>query len=161
MSDKANQSQPIAVVHPKKWVRIAFTLSPLLVAALGYLIDGFVDSLVKDWMKQQHAIDPAGTPGRIAAALAGILGFVFLVSLSLTAYLWVLAFRTYRNERYPHRGMPIVSVTKVQRGRAAIREAYKMAAFGCAFIALYVFVVVSLFNIFPEMRLLLLSILWP
>jgi hypothetical protein len=147
-----------SVLQPKKWVRIAFTLAPLFVAAIGYLIDGVVDSIVKDWIKQQHAIDPAGTPWRIGAALAGMLGFVFLVSLSLTAYLWVLAFRTYRNELYPPRGMPIISVTKVLRGRAAIREAYKLAAFGSTFIALYVFVVASLFRIFPSMGALLLSV---
>jgi len=145
-------------LHPKKWVAIVVTLLPVLGIACGYAFDNYILPPLKDWLAQRNTLDPSGTPFRNAVFLATPLALMTAASLGITGYFWLIAARIFRTKEFPPRGYPILAKTTVLQGRIAIRKAYQFIFFGLLSIALFGYVLWSVFTLFPEIINLLRSL---
>lgn len=73
-----------------------------------------------------------------------------LSGLVLMAYFWLMAYRIFHTQKFPPRGYPIISKTNVLGGRPAIRKAIEFFLYGILSITVSIYVIWSVFEIFPE-----------
>lgn len=147
---RATSLDASSVLLPKRWVQIAFGAFPFLGLVLVYLIDNHGWPYLVEWLSKMHEIDPAGSPRRHALVLASLLGSMALSGLALMAYFWLMAYRIFHTKKFPPRGYPIISKTHVLGGRPAIRKVIEFFLYGILAIAISIYVIWSVFEIFPE-----------
>lgn len=107
------------------------------------------------WLSEQDKISPAGAPLRHAILLASLFGGMVVPAFAITSYFWLMSFRIFRFQSFPPRGYLITSITPVIHGSLAHRKGVELLLYGVLAISMTVWVIWSVFNIFPEIALIL------
>lgn len=144
---------PTEFVRPRKVVLLVGAGLVTLAVATGFVWEGWAFPAIKSWVAS--APTNAAREERFALILAGLLATVVACSVALAAWFWVMSARISRHSVFPPAGYPLLVKTAIVRGPAAVRQARVHAVLGALVIALCIYVLASLFMIFP-----LAAVLW-
>ena len=140
---------------PNKWVVFAVRALPIGAIAIGYLFDTLALPYLQIWWRQQNEMDPSAAPLRYSIILAILLALPAASAFATTTYLWLMAYRIFLTKTFPPRGYLILAKTAVLEGRTALKKAYGLLFFGALPIAIAMYVIWSVFAIFPDIKTLL------
>jgi hypothetical protein len=151
--NEPSSTASVEVVQPRKAVLVAVAGLIVVAFAVDFAWDSWAFPGIKSWI----AAAPTNTAReeRFAVVIAGILGTLIVFSVLLAAWLWVMSARTFRHSSFPPAGYPVLFKTAVVRGAPAVRQARVHALLGAAVIAVCIYILFSLFRIFP-----LAAVLW-
>jgi hypothetical protein len=142
----------VEFVRPRKALPLVVAGLLALAVAMGLVWERWAFPAIKSWVAS--ATTTAAREERFALVLAGILAIVVACSVAVAAWFWVMSARIFRQSVFPPAGYPVLVKTPIVRGAAAVRQARIHAVLGAVVIALCIYVLVSLFTIFPLAALL-------